>query len=386
MGIDSTAYKLFEKYIDQTITDEELLKLLLFFQQDEESSDLLLKTYFESDMETVSALSDRAETVEHLAWNVIQERMRVDRTERKTPVLSWISKFAAAAAVLLVLSLSVYFIHGSISDSKTALYDHRNDILPGTSRATLVTANGTVFHLNGSKDEIFVDKSAIRYKDGTLVEDQHSGKDITLSTPKGGQYRVVLSDGTKVWLNAASTLSYPTNFKGNERLVVLTGEAYFEVSHDTRHPFIVRSAGQEIEVLGTSFNVNAYKDEARIATTLISGSVRLTTAGNFNPRKLRPGEQATVDYNGLSIREVDAVLYTAWKDGEFRFKATPLQEALRQIGRWYDIDIDYTGIPENIQIHASINRNKKLSTVLHALEKITDLKFNVEGRSLKLMQ
>ncbi|MEJ2883580.1 FecR family protein [Pedobacter sp. GR22-6] len=385
MGKHSTEYKLFEKYINKTLTEDELSQLRLFFQQEEDKADWLLKTYFESDIEAFSDLHHRAETVENRAWQVIQARMNKVATVRKTAVHSWIPKFAAAAAVLLVLSLTTYFVNRSGAERSIASKAYSNDVLPGTSRATLVTGNGTVLQLNGAKEEIVVDGSAIRYKDGALVEDHQSNQNITLSTPMGGQYRVVLSDGTKVWLNAASSLSYPTNFSAKERIVALSGEAYFEVSHDASHPFIVRSAGQEIKVLGTSFNVNAYKDEPKTATTLIEGSVQLKPAGNLNPLQLHPGEQATLDLNGLATREVDAALFAAWKDGEFRFKATPLLEALRQISRWYDLDINYAGIPNDIQIHASINRNNQLSTVLHALEKITDLKFNVKGRSLKLM-
>ena len=308
----------------------------------------------------------------------------MDRNIGRTALLSWFPKFAAA--VLLVLSLSIYFIPRLSSDRETASSYENNDVRPGTNRATLITANGTVFDLNSTKEEIIIDGSAIRYKDGSLVEDQQSSRDITLSTPRGGQYRVVLNDGTKVWLNAASTLSYPANFNGSERLVALTGEAYFEVSHDAKHPFIVRSAGQQIKVLGTSFNVNAYKDESKTVTTLVDGSIQLTPEGNFSTQQLRPGEQVTMSSNGLTLNKVDAEIYNAWKNGEFRFKATPLLEAIRQIERWYDLDVDYSGIPNDIQIHASINRNNQLSTVLHALEKITDLKFNVKGRSLKLMQ
>jgi len=385
MGKHSTEYKLFEKYINQTLTEAELSDLRLFFQQEGEKADRLLKTYFESDIDAFSALHHRAETVESRAWQVIQERMGEAGTVRKPAVHSWIPKFAAAAAVLLILSIAIYFVPRSSSDPKIASKDYSDDLLPGTSRATLVMGNGRVLQLNGAKEEIIVDGSAIRYKDGALVDDQESNQNITLSTPMGGQYRVVLSDGTKVWLNAASSLSYPTNFSGEERVVALSGEAYFEVSHDASHPFIVRSEGQQIKVLGTSFNVNAYRDEPRTATTLIEGSVQLKAAGNLNPLQLHPGEQATLDLNGLASREVDAALFAAWKDGEFRFKATPLLEALRQISRWYDLNIDYTGIPNDIQIHASMNRNNQLSTVLHALEKITDLKFNVKGRSLKLM-
>ena len=385
MGKHSTEYRLFKNYIDQTITEEELSQLRLFFQKQEHQADQLLRTYFESDMEAFSGLYPRAELVEQRAWNTIQKQMRRDQKASQAVSLSWIPKFAAAASLLIILSLCIYFIPQSNSDRKTTSKDYSKNIKPGGNRATLITSRGTVFQLSGLNDEITVDGQAIRYKDGAVLEDGQSNQNLTLSTPMGGQYRVVLSDGTRVWLNAASSISYPAIFKGNERIVKVSGEAYFEVFHDASHPFIVRSEGQDIKVLGTSFNVNAYADERKTVTTLLSGKVQLSSAAKGISQHLAPGEQASLENGSIALKKVDADLFAAWKDGEFRFNATPLPEALRQISRWYDLDIDYTGIPNDVQIHASINRNNQLSTVIHALEKITDLKFNVKGRSLKLM-
>nr|WP_315418244.1 FecR domain-containing protein [uncultured Pedobacter sp.] len=375
---------LFKKYINNTINDEELFQLHSFFQtgNNEEQLNRLLQAHFASDLPS-DILNEKSAEVADLAWIEIQQNIGL-RKPTLMGRISWITK--VAAAVLVFLSLSVYFILKNDSAGKLASKDYITDIQPGTSRASLISSKGTVYQLNGEKQEIITEKGIVRYKDGTLVENEELNQNLTLTTPKGGQYCVTLSDGTKVWLNAASSLSYPATFSGKERRVELLGEAYFEVHHDASQPFIVSTRGQQIRVLGTSFNVNAYQDDNKTITTLVNGRVQLSRDGKNEAPQLHPGEQSVLAGAGFEIAEVDASLFVAWKDGQFRFKATPLTEVMRQIERWYNLDVDYTGIPADIQIHASISRDKKLSTVLHALEKITDLKFEIKGRSVKLMR
>lgn len=380
---------LFEKYTNKTIDADELLLLNAYFKTDENQGQLdgMLEEYFLTPV-PVQELHEKAGTVESAAWNGIQESLGMQKPSIVNIAKnnSWMIKLAAAAAVLLILSVFTYFIQKPGSVLRPGSNDYSNDVQPGRNRATLVSSKGIVYHLNGAKGEIITEKGSIRYKDGALVENQQPDQSVTLSTPRGGQYRVTLSDGTKVWLNAASSLTYPVNFNGKDRRVELTGEAYFEVAHNAAQPFIVHTDGQQVKVLGTSFNLNAYKEEHKTVTTLVNGRVQLSGNGNIEAQELHPGEQAVLQKSVFNIAEVDAAMFGAWKDGQFRFRATPLIEALRQIERWYDLDVDYTGIPADIQIHASISRDKKLSTVILALEKITDLKFDVKGRSIKLMQ
>ncbi|MGQ7854128.1 FecR family protein [Pedobacter sp. WC2501] len=375
---------LFEKYISNTINKEELFQLHSFFQtgNNEEQLDSLLQAHFASEV-TSDILDEKSAEVADLAWIEIQQNIGL-RKPTLMGRISWITK--VAAAVLVFVSLPVYFILKNDSAGKLASKDYITDIQPGTNRASLISSKGTVYQLKGEKQEIITEKGIVRYKDGTLVENEELNQNLTLTTPKGGQYCVTLSDGTKVWLNAASSLSYPATFSGKERRVELVGEAYFEVHHDASQPFIVSTRGQQIRVLGTSFNVNAYQDDNKTVTTLVNGRVQLSRDGNDEAPQLHPGEQSVLAGAGFEIAKVDASLFVAWKDGQFRFKATPLIEVMRQVERWYNLDIDYTGIPTDIQIHASISKDKKLSTVLHALEKITDLKFDIKGRSVKLMR
>lgn len=377
--------KIFGKYLAKTIDEKELAELFQFFdlQGDQAQLDEMLQSYFFSDLPEGMNRDVDSEALSDRAWSKIQLRI----SPEKRPVTIWTSWiWKAAAAAIIIISLSIpYLIRDTESylQSGTAVTD--NDIQPGSDRATLTSSSGIVYQLNGSKHEIIVDKSSIHYKDGEVLMPQDSSEHITMTTPRGGQYRVVLSDGTQVWLNAGSSLSYSMIFSGHERRVELSGEAYFVVAHDTKKPFIVQTANQEVKVLGTSFNINAYSNESRTVTTLLTGSVQLSSRKGAEKAYLIPGQQSIMSNRDFDVQQVEVSLFTAWKDGEFRFQATPLTDVMRQIERWYDLDVDFSNIPEDIKIHASMQRNKKLSTVLHALEKITDLKFKVEGRSVRLM-
>lgn len=378
--------ELFRKYIEETISEEELSHLYDFFQQAEKQpeQDALLITYFSEESGVSSPLAASAATVKDAAWQGIEKKLGMTRPATVYKRMSWWKGVAAAAGLLLVLSSGYYLYRESAGKHRAASQIANLDIPPGTNRATLTISNGSVYQLNGAKEEIIVDKGSIRYKDGDTLSAKEAVRHVTLSTPRGGQYRVTLSDGTRVWLNAASSLSYPTLFNEKERSVTLQGEAYFEVAANASQPFIVHTPNQDIKVLGTEFNINCYHDEKRIVTTLVTGSVKLNSKAAAAVQ-LHPREQAVLNNENFDVAAVDVSLYTAWKDGDFRFKATPLVEVLRQLERWYDLEVDYTGVPEDIKIHASIRRDKKLSTVLHALEKIGDIKFEVKERNIRVM-
>lgn len=378
--------ELFKKYIDETITEQELSHLHDFFQRKEnqKEQDALLITYFSEEYNAPSLLDARARIVKDHAWQGIQEQVGITHALKYKRIVWW-KRVAAAASILLVLSCGFYFYKEFARNRQSTSQFASRDIPPGTNRATLTVSNGTVYQLNGAREEIVVDKESIHYKDGDTLPVKEAVQQVTLSTPRGGQYRVTLSDGTRVWLNAASSLSYPTAFNEKDRSVTLHGEAYFEVTHNASQPFIVHTPDQDVTVLGTGFNINCYKDENNTVTTLVTGSVKLSSKRGATPLQLHPGEQATLDKADFDVAVVDVSLYTAWKDGDFRFRATPLVEVLRQVARWYDLKVDYTGIPEDIKVHASIRRDKKLSTVLHALERIGDVKFEVKDRNIRVM-
>src|SRR5690606_38319465 len=212
---------------------------------------------------------------------------------------------------------------------------------------------------------------------------------LELSTPRGGTYQIRLPDGTEVWLNAASTLKYPSRFSKAERIVELTGEAYFSIAKDTKRPFKGVSAGQEIHVLGTEFNISAYPNDSQIKTTSVKGKVRLSLIGELgetirktdNYLELFPGEQGIIEDENLIKTRVDTALYTAWKAGYFYFKKTPLEDILKQAARWYDIEVVYQdGVP-NETFSGDIRRDVSLRGLLDILQRST-INVTLEERTL----
>jgi len=251
----------------------------------------------------------------------------------------------------------------------------QKDLLPGHNKAMLTLSNGAVVDL----DDAHTGKIA---RQGNAIADKAANGELvykiveanppemvfnTLTTPKGGQFKLVLPDGSEVWLNAASSITYPTSFAGNERKVEITGEAYLEIAHNPAKPFIVNVSGMEVKVLGTHFNINAYNDEAAVKTSLLEGSISLSKGGNAV--MLRPGQQAqmTRDASLKVVNDVDMDEVVAWKNGFFAFNRADLQMVMRQIARWYDVDISYEGkIPERF-FGGKIDRNINASDVLKIL-------------------
>lgn len=374
---------IFRRYLNGTCTEEELSVLLRYFELDEHSDNLHALVMRELDKgEADSVLFLDLDSM--IVRNRDEVMQRISLTDRKKRSRRWLLIAVSAAAGLLLFS--VLFVQVRLKYQRTEGMNIgwlQEDVEPGTNRATLLLESGSSIELNEEKSGIVVGADGILYSDGTKITDNDEIQYALLSTPRSGQYQTVLPDGSKVWLNAESSLRYPTAFEGGERRVELTGEAYFEVTHNPKQPFVVATATQHLKVLGTSFNLNAYKNEPFTITTLVSGSVELGSAGVAVT--IFPDQQARLGTNGFQKREVDVSPFVAWKEGEFRFKATPLHEALRQIERWYDLEIDYAVIPDDIQINALIKRDKKLSSVLYALGEISDVKFKMEGRRLVLM-
>jgi ferric-dicitrate binding protein FerR (iron transport regulator) len=204
----------------------------------------------------------------------------------------------------------------------------------------------------------------------------------TLTTPRGGQYEVVLPDGTRVWLNSNTSLTYPIIFQGKERHVELTGEAYFEVAKNAAAPFFVKTQSQTVEVLGTHFNINSYADEKSVKTTLLEGRVKITGNGNRKTVSLKPGQQSI---NNLAIiyiiNDADIEEAVAWKNGKFLFRNTDLQTVMRQLSRWYDVDVEYKGTVATKHYRGRISRNVTVSQVFEIL-KTSGVNFIINGRTI----
>lgn len=304
--------------------------------------------------------------------------------------------YAAAAAVLIAVTVGI----GIWQYSQSAYQPiSAAQVAPGTNRATLTLADGRTIDLSEAQTGIVVGEQDITYSDGTALGQPEEGTPGTengklsteyyvLSTPKGGTYQVTLPDGSKVWLNANSTLKYPSGFDGDERIVELTGEGYFEVNRhkvgeSAFQPFKVISNGQTVEVLGTQFNISAYPDETSAKTTLVEGSVRLginaseAAAPNTQYAILAPGEQGILQNGKLEVQTVDVEKITAWQKGYFMFSGE-LQSILADIARWYDVEVvfDSAGL-KNLKASGIVFRDKPLSDVLDMLSRVAPVQFEV---------
>jgi len=299
-------------------------------------------------------------------------------------------RIVAAAAILMVVGLGLYFYQGnrSLSNQLAA------DIAPGGNKAILTLANGQKIVLNDAAKGEINRQSGItvsKSKDGELIytavaAEEESTTTIrnTISTPNGGQYTIMLSDGTKVMLNAASSLTFPTALNQKDRLVELKGEAYFEVAKHKNSRFRVISGQQTIEVLGTHFNVNAYADEEAIKTTLLEGAVKVFTPGAAET--IEPGEQAVWNKaygDALVKHRVNTAQETAWINGVFSFDGEDIRSVMRQVSRWYDVNVIYVGPVSEEKYYGEIFRNSKLSEVFKIL-KIENVHFDVAGKTIKV--
>lgn len=305
--------------------------------------------------------------------------------------------YAAAAVVIFIATFAfIVFKYQNKTENNHLVSQQEENILPGSDKALLTLADGSVVSLSD------VEQGKIALQGGLLVEKKADGSLAysletrerpaemvynTVTTPRGGQYRVALPDGSIVVLNAASTLTYPVHFSDSERRVTMTGEAYFEVTKWTGSnrkkpvPFIVDTDRQEVLVLGTQFNVNAYGDDSYIRTTLVEGSVRVTSVADGTSILLAPGQQSVLS-DRLDVQQADMQRQLAWKNGEFVFKGEPLENLLKQVGRWYDVDIECPPRFGKIKFSGIISRSMPISTVMDMIESTQEVQINRKGRRL----
>jgi ferric-dicitrate binding protein FerR (iron transport regulator) len=382
---------LIAKHQRNELTPQEKEELERWLQSDVHNQELFKKLTDEatinSELETFS-VTDKAK-----AWQNIVKKTGYKTAENKPAVTRRWLGYAAAVITLMVLGITLSK-YRSNEEPKTLAHQQK-DILPGSNKAILTLANGSKIILDDAKQgKIASQKNVVinKNKSGEVVykatpADQTSSSQTsveaiainTLTTPRGGQYEVVLPDGTRVWLNAASSLKYPTAFTGNERRVELTGEAYFEVSKDARKPFFVKTTNQTVAVLGTHFNINSYADEAATKTTLLEGSVKVT--GNMNQLtvKLKPGQQAVNTISSIDVKpDADIDEAVAWKNGKFLFRNTDLCTIMRQLSRWYDVDVEYQGNVAQKHYRGRISRNVPVSEIFQIL-KTSGINFTING-------
>jgi transmembrane sensor len=333
---------------------------------------------------------------------LLQFRERIKETQ-KIKTVKGISYWPRiAAAIFIIMGAFFFFTKINIGNGDTISY--QEDIKPGKNKALLVLASGETINLSEAKTGVVIDPRKIAYNDGTEINsasingtsEAEGSKDASqfnrLSTPQGGQYQIVLADGTRVWLNAASSLKFPSAFKSDIRNVELMGEAYFEVAK-SKIPFVVVANNQEVEVLGTHFNINSYADERYIKTTLIEGLVRVSlfdaklSRSAANPVKLFPGQQSINYGRDLKVVEVQTESIVDWKNGDFIFKKENLSQIMRKVARWYDVKVVYdNNIDLNQTFSGQVSRSKNISEILRGLQSTGRIKFKIEDKTVTVMK
>jgi ferric-dicitrate binding protein FerR (iron transport regulator) len=382
---------LLQRYLDDRLTVEEQEELDHILQQDGRTEQM------RQVLGTLIGQEQGLQPYQETDWDPLFQKIKIQlQTKTSRPVRLLIRRRLMAAAALMLLAIAVWLLKGRRDADKPLAAapvkpSVTHDLAPGSNRATLTLADNTTIDLDAAKEGVVGQQGnarLIKDKDGKLsyqaVPAQAAAMAYNLlTTPRGGQYQLVLPDGSKVWLNAASRLKYPTSFGGKERMVELQGEAYFEIARNPSMPFKVSLIGQpsaQVEVLGTHFNVKAYEDEPAIQTTLLEGAVRVHqgTASAL----LQPGQQARCNSStNIKLVTADVEETIAWKNGLFKFNEATIEEVMRQLSRWYDVDIVYVnGIPGDL-FRGEIYRSVNVSKVLKVLE-ASGVHFSVEGKKI----
>lgn len=380
--------ELMEQFISGEITPEGKTMLLEMLDNPQYSEELnsILRDNFDS----VEIPSVSSEVTEKFIEELKGKMNSYSKTE-KTAVIklfNW-KKIAVAASILIAIGIGTFVVFQKGDEAPVVVVSRQvNDKAPGKTGAILTLADGSKIVLDSLGNGLVANQNntTVSKKNGALVYKSGNNSELvynTMTTPRARQYNLELSDGTKVWLNASSSLTFPTSFASNERKVILTGEAYFEVAKDKKRPFRVSVNEMQVNVLGTHFNINAYDDEATINTTLLEGSVLLSEKSQ--KVLLKPGQQAQKQKKGTIVvnNKVNIDKVMGWKNGVFYFENADLQTVLREISRWYDVDVVFEkGIPVRT-FEGEIQRNLKLSQVLKILEK-NKVHFKIDGNVLRV--
>lgn len=363
------ARELLDKYLNGTATPEE-------------------RTLFEQ----LSNRLTRKQLASVESENIEEIKSEIYRKLPQAPSRLFLQKYrfiAAAASIVLCIGAVALFHHQAQINQQVA------DVAPGGNRAVLTLANGKKIRLSSAGNGELAKQSGISIRknhNGELVYKLSANHDNatleynTTETPRGGQYQLELADGTKVWLNASSSLKYPTRFAGKERQVELTGEAYFEVTHNASMPFKVKTTKAVVTVLGTHFNVNAYHDESSVKTTLLQGKVRVNALNSNASGILKPAEQAILTGDQIQITPGDTEAATAWKNGYFRFRGENITNIMRKLSRWYNIDVQYATTISDEGYYGTVSRFKNIKQVLAVLSETGSVHFKVEGRRVTVME
>jgi transmembrane sensor len=373
---DDEYLDLYDKQQTRTATAEELARLEAY-----------LAATALPDLPWEEARMGPQATVQAAIWRRLQGSMAPPPARRR---LRWASLVALLVGLVAGLGYLRWRPAAPLAAKRPVAPVAPARLAPGRSQALLTLADGRTVLLDQARQGLLARQGASQVQKTASGQLRYAtsapaaGQPLlynTVATPRGGQYQLTLPDGSQVWLNAASSLRFPVAFSGAERRVELTGEAYFEVAKDAVHPFKVAARGAEVVVLGTHFDVNAYADEPALATTLLEGAVRLSQGAQ--QATLRPGQQARPRPGGtIQVREVDPQHAVAWKNGYFVFNDEPIEAIMRQVARWYDVDVQYQGRLTNKDFNGKISRYKDATAVLHMLELTGAVHFTTQGRRI----
>ncbi len=376
--------ELFNKYLNNTLTKDEMLVFQRLLASDDQKESLRMLIDTEISTNSQEYRYEDQHWFAELETNVLTN---IRNTRTKTRYMNWGWRKTVAAAALVVLSV------GAAIWMFMRLDAERSIIKPGGQIALLRLANGKEIQLSERHESIVLGEE-LMYSDGASIEgvDKHEAihQDMVVTVPRGGTYHIILGDGTKIWLNSDSRLTYKIRRRDQPRELDLQGEAYFEVAHQyvvknntkVKLPFLVHTQAQTVQVLGTSFNISAYGGEAT-RTTLVEGKVGINLAGQVELHQLKPNQQAIVSGNKIALIPVDPTNYVSWKDGTFSFSDEDLAHILNQIGRWYKVNVNYEDDSlRKLKFEGVLPRNEDLNFVLKALETTGEVKFTVDGNTV----
>lgn len=390
-GPTSAIATLIIKYLQGNLQEVER-KSLESWLQESETHRALLHT-LRNENKTQESINYLNSIDKEAAIKRISRRINEQHTIHRLSLRSW--KYIAAAMVLLIVSSAVMLYLTRVSRTTISPNDdisirYKNDIRPGGNKAQLILANGHTVQLDAPADSSFMADNAtlINKHNGVLTYSNNAAGVAaynTVATPIGGTYKIVLSDGSQVWLNAGSSLRFPTHFTGKERRVLLSGEGYFSIAKNAQQTFIVATDNLEIQALGTAFNVMAYTTEEKSATTLAEGLVKVTYA--HQSYTLHPGTAAVVSNNQVSVEPADVAAVTAWKEGLFIFKNTDVATVMQQLARWYNVKVSYIGDKTpDLHFTGEIDRNVTMAQILQMLELTGGVQFTIDKNNVTISQ
>lgn len=386
--------KRIEQILEKSDWTIEEKQRLLDFLENSDGQDLkeIMQGLFYEDIQNSNSVDPAIS--ERLLKNIHQKISVHQKQEKAKQVRMWTLKIAAACVVGFIALSTFFWLKNTkepIAQTQINNIKYKNDIQPGGNKALLTLADGSSIVLDDAQNGVLAQQgnTKVMKQNGKLhYSTSKSGPGKigynTITTPRGGQYQVELPDGSKVWLNAASSLRCPTAFTGKERRVEISGEVYFEVAKNKAMPFIVDVNGAEIQVLGTHFNVMSYDDEPMMYTTLLEGSVRFTSNGDYTV--LKPGQQSQLARNGkfTTVSDVNLASVVAWKNGLFDFEGLDLETIARQLSRWYKVEVVYNRKIDDL-FYAKIPRSTRLSDVLKALELTGKVHFEIDGTKIRVL-